>query len=135
MKKKYWYLIFIGLISLGVFWGYIKRDRLEENYLIASGHILNVESFPQGGGIFVAYYFIVDGKKVYNKSAIPHSDRSSISAINELLKNKNFPVIYENGNQHNSRMLFEVKEAEKYNVRLDDKIKYIMFNIDSLGHN
>ncbi|GAB2808265.1 hypothetical protein GCM10027043_04190 [Ferruginibacter profundus] len=75
-----------------------------------------METFPQNIEVFVTYSYIINGKKLKNKSSIPFSKKSDISFINNTLLHKSLPVIYEKGNIENSMMLFTKTEFLKYKI-------------------
>ncbi|WP_460551744.1 hypothetical protein [Ferruginibacter profundus] len=115
-KTKRGYLLFFLFIVITLYIAYRQTRNLENNFLVTNGYVENMETFPQNIEVFVTYSYIINGKKLKNKSSIPFSKKSDISFINNTLLHKSLPVIYEKGNIENSMMLFTKTEFLKYKI-------------------
>lgn len=136
MSKKNIYNL-IGVIIIiggGIFIAIYRGKKLDRTYKISTATFSVVDNGIRGSPeVFVDFYFRINNENKKGKTAINNTNSiNDFEFLDSLLKNQTLPVIYQNDNPGNNRMLFTKKECEKYKVQLSTKEDRIINEIDSL---
>src|SRR5881275_1754002 len=82
-------------IGIGLYMGYRNQKDLENHYAVTKGHIIDVATFPSGGGAFVKYVYYVNEEEFKRSSEIHITNSRQLNFLYRSLIDKNLPVVYE----------------------------------------
>lgn len=123
-------LVIWGII--GLFNNYIiipnNKKRIKENPFVVNGAMItginNINKVSDAYSFTFSYY--IDKKMFINKHTIGLELKSnSVYNVTNYLMEKRLPVIYENGNPKNSRLLIAPKDFEYFEIQFPDSLKWI----------
>ncbi len=122
-KKNILYtILFISVLSFGVYKGMKDDDELEADSSVTSAKISAFSPAKKGGGVWVSYAFVV-GTKTYTKDV--KCDYLTIEEAPNVI-NKSLPLIYATKNPTNHHLLVHKNQFDYYKLQLPDSVKQIL---------
>jgi hypothetical protein len=103
---------------------YGNRNLARHNYIIDYGRITAISPPASSGGYYTLFFdYHVNGKIFNGNSKFQFCNKEDIDQIKGLLIGKQFPVVFTKRSPDDGLLLFNQKNADKYDYQLADSIK------------
>ncbi|MBC9914955.1 hypothetical protein [Chitinophaga varians] len=102
-----------------------KVDMLKHHHKVVEGTVMGF-SLPKSPGVKLLYYFYVDGKLYQHEQVV-----EGLSTLRcRLLIDKRLPVVYEEGDIDNNRLLVFYENFKEFSIPYPDSLSWIERPLD-----
>lgn len=133
-KNIFGFAFLFAVVALGFFVAFMKRKSLERHTAFTSGQIYELTTSSKSPDVIVRYKYRVEQEEHRGQNDLIGIRKVDYQCLYKLLLNRSFPVVYDNKDHGNSRIIISERDYKRFNIKSPDSLSAIfnVIDIDSL---